>query len=106
MAEALGVAASVISVASIAIQLGDSLKKAYSFWESIKDGPADIKGVPSELRLLAGVLTLIRRDFEGGSEESAEEVLVKDALKLAKDGIDSLALIITELSSSIAPGQK
>lgn len=105
MAEAFGLAASVLSVASLAIQLGDSLQKAYEFWESIEDGPDDIRRISTELRWLANFLGQIQREHNSGAIDPLQEQLVKGALEIAKRDVDALAGVISELSRAIGPDQ-
>jgi len=78
MAEVLGFVASVFSVASLAIQLGDSLQKACDFWDSIEDGPDDIRRVSAELRLLANFFHMLQYEHSSGSIDPVHEQLVKD----------------------------
>jgi hypothetical protein len=89
MAEAFGLAASVLSVGSLAIQLGDSLQKAYEFWESIKDAPDHIRRLSSELRFLANVFYSIPLEDRSGLRED----------------IGELAGLISELARAIGPNQ-
>jgi len=105
MAEVLGLTASVFSVVSLAIQLGDSLRIACEFWDSIEDGPDDIRRISMELRLLANILYQIHREHEDGAVDRVQEQMIKDALAIAKTDIDGLAVIITDLSRKIGPGQ-
>lgn len=106
MAEALGLAASAFSVVSLAIQLGDSLQRAWEFWDSIEDGPDDIRRLSTELRLLANILLQIQREYEVGKGDRVEEQMLKDALELARQDIDELAKIVTDMSRAIRPDQK
>jgi hypothetical protein len=101
MAEAFGLAASVLSVGSLAIQLGDSLQKAYEFWESIKDAPDHIRRLSSELRFRANVFYSIPLEDRSGLREQ----LVKSSLELAKKDIGELAGLISELARAIGPNQ-
>lgn len=106
MAEALGLTASVFSVVSLAIQLGDSLRIACDFWDSIEDGPNDIRRLSMELRLLANILDQIKCEHEAAADSRVQEQMIKDALELARRDIDELAKIVTELSRAIRPDQK
>jgi len=106
MAEALGLAASVFSVASLAIQLGDSLQKACEFWDSITEGPDDIRRISTELRLLANIIQMLEREDKAGMLDRAQEQLIKGALELAQRDINELANLVTDLSRATGPGQK
>lgn len=102
MAEVLGLVASVFSVVSLAIQLGENLRQACDFWDSIEDGPDDIRRISLELRMLANIVLQIRHAH---SLDPGQEQMLKDALMMVQSDINGLAIIITELSGKISPGR-
>ena len=57
--DGLSSAASIISVASLAIQLAGSVKKLCEFWGSVKEAPEEIRSITADLRLLSSVLSEI-----------------------------------------------
>lgn len=74
--EAISAAASGIAVASIAIQLADSMKKLVDFWESVQDAPNNIRSVLDDLRLLSRVLKDIdRSQLQYGFDANTNELL-------------------------------
>ena len=101
----MGVAASVISVASFTIQLADSVQKACEFWDSIEDGPDDIRRISAELRWLANYLSILRHEHSCGLIEKEEEPLVRGALEIAKKDVDELASLVMELSRGMGSDQ-
>jgi len=102
--EAVGVTASIISIATLAVQLGDTLRKAAEFWESFEDAPADIRRISAELRLLINVLNTIRHRHETVEDQDGLEGCIQEALKLAKQDIDKLAGLVSELARFTGPG--
>lgn len=81
--DGLSGAASVIAVASIAIQLADSIKKLCDFWESIKDAPEEIATLVQELKLLDLVLKKIHVNEEKfGADPTTTAVLNRCAEKV------------------------
>ena len=56
MMEGLGLAANMIAVASIAIQLADSVQKLCEFWRSIREAPEEVHSTIADLDLLHDVL--------------------------------------------------
>ena len=72
--DGLSSGASILAVVSLAIQLADSVKKIYEFWESVQDAPEAIRQMTSDLRLLAKVLndTAACEERYGASETTAE----------------------------------
>ena len=72
--DVLNSGASILAVVSLAIQLADSVKKIYEFWESVQDAPEAIRQMTSDLRLLAKVLndTAACEERYGASETTAD----------------------------------
>ena len=54
--DGLSSAAGVISVASLAVQLGGALKKLCEFWGIMEDAPEDLQFMMAYLRLFSKVL--------------------------------------------------
>ena len=54
--DGLSGAASVIAVGSLGIQLAETVKKLYDFWNSVHDAPRDIREITKELRILLELL--------------------------------------------------
>jgi hypothetical protein len=98
MAEAFAFAASVISVVSLAIQIGDSVRVAIEFWDSIQDAPEELRRVSMQLRLLADYMIIIQHEHRAGQIEGFQEQLVKNALTMMKEDIDKLASVVSDLS--------
>jgi N-terminal domain on NACHT_NTPase and P-loop NTPases len=101
--EPVGLTASIISIATLAVQLGDALRKAAEFWESVEDAPASIRRISRELRLLVNVLSTIKHKHQTGHIQEAYEPMIKDALDLAKEDVDELAMIISGLARQLGP---
>ena len=81
--DGLSSATGVIAVASIAIQLVDSIDKLSTFWNSIKDAPEEISGIAIDLWLLASVLTEIAVEAQHVTPDpSLEAVLQNCQLKV------------------------
>jgi len=57
MAEALGIAASGVGIASLAIQLGNSILKLKSFCDAVKNAPEEIRHLIEEIETLSLVLS-------------------------------------------------
>ncbi|KAF7927760.1 uncharacterized protein EAE98_006142 [Botrytis deweyae] len=102
MADPVGLTASVIGIATLAVQLGDALRKAAEFWEAVQDAPSDIRRLSKQLRLVASVFHTIRLEYEAGSIPTNFESMVNDALELAKDDIDQLSEFISVLSRKLS----
>ncbi|PMD42284.1 ankyrin [Hyaloscypha variabilis F] len=57
--EGLGAAASVIAVASLALQLAESVTHLCEFWQSITDAPESVRDIAKELHVLSTILASI-----------------------------------------------
>ncbi|MCJ1307305.1 hypothetical protein MMC25_000951 [Agyrium rufum] len=62
--EALGSTASAFAVVSLAVQLGENVRKLYEFWQSVKEAPENIQNIASDLELLSSVLSQIAHDVQ------------------------------------------
>ncbi|KAJ8063352.1 hypothetical protein OCU04_008580 [Sclerotinia nivalis] len=98
----VGFTASVISIATLAVQLGVALRKAAAFWEAIQDAPSDIRRLSRELMLVANVFHAIRVEYEAGSVPKNCQNMIKAALDLAKDDVDQLSKFTSELTRKLS----
>jgi hypothetical protein len=101
--EAVGLTASIISIATLVVQLADTLKKAAEFWDSFEGAPADIRRISRELRLITHILDTIQRQHEAALNPDVQDQWIKEALELAKQDIDELSQLVSELSRRIGP---
>jgi hypothetical protein len=106
MAEVLGVVASGISIASIAIQIGDSAFKLKEFWDTVKEAPEEIKYLIDEIETLSLILSDI-----GNSEQQGDLTLVgresaKKSLEFCQKGSAILEGVVKELDEKIAKGKR
>lgn len=88
--------ASGFAVASLAVQLAESVKKLYDFWESVKGAPEYFYTIQTDLRLLSTVFERI------GREEDLSDPCLRDVLKNCEGQVASLV----ETVGDIVPGFK
>ncbi|MCJ1379289.1 hypothetical protein MMC17_002390 [Xylographa soralifera] len=55
---------SVMAVASLALQLADSVKQLCDFWESVQDAPSRITGLVDDLKIFSATLGELQHDEE------------------------------------------
>jgi hypothetical protein len=60
--EALGAASSVFAVVSLAVQLGSNIKRLADFWDSVKEAPAEVEQIKTELQVLGSLVNSIAKD--------------------------------------------
>ena len=56
--------ASAFAVVSLALQLADSVKKLYDFWNSVREAPRDIQATTNDLKSLQSILSSIAHDAQ------------------------------------------
>jgi hypothetical protein len=85
MAE-LGIVASGMGIASLAIQVGDCIVRLKGFWDAIKDAPEEIKHLIEEIETLSLVLSEIETGLDFGQESTARCLLFcQKAAKILSD---------------------
>jgi hypothetical protein len=62
MAEALGVAGSVVSFIGLAGQVAQGANYLYNFFDGMQDAPSDVRSLAEELKILGNILDEINRD--------------------------------------------
>ena len=104
--EPLSGAASVIGVASLAIQICNELKKLHDFWQSVKDAPDDIISISTELKLFMIWLTVIAKNYQrqGSNNRSPSEAAAIDTLNLCLATVHDMSAGVRDLESRIAKG--
>jgi hypothetical protein len=83
MAEALGVAGSVVSFIGLAGQIAQGVNYLYNFFDSVQDAPSDIRLLVEELKALGDVLD----EVDGDQIDTAP---LQTALQRCKDVIRDL----------------
>jgi hypothetical protein len=98
MAE-LGIAASGIGIASLALQVGHCVVRLKGFWDAVKDAPEEIKHLIEEIETLSIVLS----DFE--TSEQPELNLGRDStlrcLQFCKKAVGILDSIVKEVDAEV-----
>ena len=82
--EALGGAASVIGVASLAIEVCKELRKIHDFWQSVKEAPDDITHVSTEINLFMTWLAVIANNYQRQEydHQNPNHIAATDTLRL------------------------
>ena len=78
MAEALGIAGSVVSFVGLAGQVAQGVNYLYNFFNSMQDAPNDIKSLAAELKILGTILDEVNRDVVDSAALGAALQLCKD----------------------------
>ncbi len=101
MAEAFGIFASGISVASLAIQIVENLRNVINFCESIREAPADIQRILAELKILSNVIAGIHVVYEKRSLPETSGATTKQCLDLVRDDISKLSSLSSDLERKL-----
>ena len=94
--DGLSGAASGIAVVSIAIQLGDSIKKLCEFWASVKEAPDDVRAITADLQLLSSVLAGIASE----EQRSGPDPTLTTILEACGDKVNKF----THITNGMEPG--
>jgi len=98
MAE-LGIAASGIGIASLALQVGDCIVRLKGFWDAVKDAPEEINHLIEEIETLSSVLS----DFE--TSEQPELNLGREStskcLQFCKKAVGILDSVVKDIEANI-----
>ncbi len=95
MAEALGVAASAISVAAFAGQLAQSFASLHTLFGDYRNAFREVESLSTELRLVSAILTTIEASFR----DSHTDV----DLKLALEHCDAIANDLSRIVATLGP---
>lgn len=107
MAEVLGVAASGISVVSLAIQVAESIKKLRDFCDLMKAAPEEIRLALDEVETLSMIMEDIDREIQGELflDPRAKAIIMR-SYRHCRDSSETLHSLVTELEGSLAKGRK
>ena len=94
MAEALGVAGSVVSFIGLAGQVAQGVNYLCAFFDSVQDAPSDIRSLSSDLKVLGTILDEVGRD-------GIESASLTAALKRCKDVIEDLESLVQKSKLTI-----
>ncbi|KAL9120774.1 MAG: hypothetical protein Q9187_002672 [Circinaria calcarea] len=95
--EGLSLAANIVAITSIAIQLADSVKKLCEFWKSIKDAPEEIHTIVADLELLSSVLAEITSEKQLHPDATTAAVL-----EICESKVKKLMTIVSDLEPGFA----
>jgi hypothetical protein len=101
MAEVFGVVASGVSIASLAIQILENIKRVIDFCQSIEDAPTDICRILLELQLLSNIVSGIQLVFEKRSLPEISEAPIKNTLNLVRHDISKLSDLSLDLERKL-----
>ncbi|MCJ1399660.1 hypothetical protein MMC11_002862 [Xylographa trunciseda] len=101
MAEVLGVVASGISIAGLAIQIASSIQQILDFWSSIKGAPTDLQNLLEELGLLAEILSTVDDDTDNDETSPRQNAAVK-AARYCQNAASCIEAVVRDLSEGLA----
>jgi hypothetical protein len=76
--EALGAASGVIAIASIAIQLAETIQELVEFGKAVQDAPANIRALLQDLEVLRSTLLQIHRTSSRIGIDAVAETVLKE----------------------------
>jgi hypothetical protein len=102
MAEMLGIAASGMGVASLAIQIGDSVMKLKDFWNAVKEAPEEVEYLIEEIETLSLVLSDIGGNGNQDNLSQIDSAASKKCQDLCRRGAEVLSTVVRDAEQEIA----
>jgi hypothetical protein len=99
----------IISIASITIQITDSIKKLKDFWDMVKDAPEEIAYMIEEMEVLGLVMSDVERAIKSNTpsaECTVDAIASARCLGLCKRGAEGLEKIVSDLAQELEKGGK
>jgi hypothetical protein len=94
--------AEMLGIASLAIQIGDSIVKLKDFWNAIKEAPEEVKYIIEEIEILS--LVLLEIGANGNEDDMAQisSASSKKYLGLCRRGAEILGTVVRQAEQEIA----
>jgi hypothetical protein len=93
--EVLAAASGVFDVVSLALQLVDNVQRLVEFWDSVKEAPAEVAEIRSQLRVLSALLRSIEIDVQHASSDDGDS-LGHECLIVCKGSVAKLEKLSKE----------
>ncbi|KAI9743630.1 MAG: hypothetical protein M1818_002946 [Claussenomyces sp. TS43310] len=107
MAEVFGIVGGGVGVASLAIQITDSIRKLKGFCSLVKDTPEEVRLAIEEVEILSEVLTDIERGAQDGSARLPSiRSAVTRSIQLCRVSNDGLRTLAQDLSANSGDGKR
>jgi hypothetical protein len=101
MAEIFGVATGGMSVASLAIQIVDTIERLHKFWRAIKDAPKNIIDTLDELEVLGGMLMHLHSHLKEDELSNPSDVAARRSLDYCRRVARELGVIACDLQQGM-----
>ncbi|OTB17386.1 hypothetical protein K445DRAFT_276313 [Daldinia sp. EC12] len=108
MAEALGIAASGIAVAQIAIQVGGAVVKLKQLWDEVKNVPDGIADLMDQIDCLDPILWEAENGFSRGDSPSMlwDDLASKPMTVYCRKALQTLTRVVDELNHQITNAKR
>ena len=95
-------AAGAFAVISLAVQLADNIKKLSDFWKSVKDAPADVQNLITDLDLLSNVL----REIDLEARQSEPNPTLENVLRRCEVNVSALKVCLDEMQPGLTSAKR
>ena len=99
--DVLSSASSAFAVVSLAIEVGDKIKKLCDFWNSIQEAPKEVRRIARDLTIISHVLEDIREDAQSARPHARATSASLAALDQCSDSVDLLQRLLDELEPGL-----
>jgi hypothetical protein len=90
-----------MGIASLAIQIGDSILKFKEFWDSVKEAPEEVQWLIEEIQTLSNVLSEMGLNDTSGEVPLIRPEYMAKCLELCQKSADILETLLGELAVEI-----
>jgi hypothetical protein len=99
--EALGTAAGVVGIVSLAVQVAHSARKLHDFWGDAISAPEDVGNIKSAVSLIGTILEMISTDFDESLQLMPDKATGRDAVTHCVGKINQLTALTSELERDL-----
>ena len=102
----LEVTASAFAVVSLAIQMGESVRKVYRFWNSIQNAPVEVSRIRDDLRILETILVSVAEAHQYASLQAiSSQSAAGRGLDVCSLKVQHLCDVVERLQAGFAAGR-
>ncbi|KAF5002490.1 hypothetical protein FGRMN_315 [Fusarium graminum] len=106
MAEALGLASSIITLVGVAGKLGTSTVRLKRLWDEVQDVPANIRRCLDQLELLTPIIEDLETEFGQTRRMLQNDNAAKRSLEYSRKAAETLETLVRNMESQINVSKK
>jgi len=97
----IGLSGSGLGIASLALQLGDSIIRLKGFWDAVKEAPEEIKHLIQEIEILSSVFSGFETTDPDHPEPEIEDEARSKCVQFCRKAVNILNDVVKEVEVEI-----